>query len=148
MWWIYFLKDAGDGLERNRQLGFWWGYGHYAVFASLAALGAGLEVAAEAVAHHVEASETVVVLAMAVPVAVYLLVVWGLHAPMGATPAHGLARMAPAVVACFAVVALVAAGLPLGWAVVLLCVPLGALVAEHHWSRGSSDVSAPAAPGA
>ena len=148
LWWVYFLKDAGGGLARHRELAFLWGYGHYVVFASLAAVGAGLEVAAEAVSHEIPASDALIVLTVAVPVSLFLVVVWALHAPLGGTPAHGLARMAPAVVACFAVVALVAAGLPLGWAVVLLCVPLGALVAEHHWSRGSSDVSAPAAPGA
>ena len=70
-----------------------------------------------------------------------LLVVWALHAPLGGTPAHGLLRMLPAVVACFVVVALVAAGLPLAWAVVLLCVPLAVLVAEHHWGRDEEALS-------
>jgi hypothetical protein len=81
-------------------------------------------------------------------VSVFLIVVWALHAPLGATPAHGLVRMVPAVVACFAVVALVAAGLPLGWGVVLLCVPLAVLVADHHWSRGDQVVSRRPGPGA
>ena len=123
LWWIYFLKDAGHGLERNRRLGFWWGYGHYAVFASLAALGAGLEVAAEEVAHHVEASEMVVALAMALPVAVYLLVVWALHAPMGAAPARSFVPVAAAVLACLLIAATVRLGVSVGWVAVLLCLP-------------------------
>lgn len=39
--------------------------------------------------------------------------------------------------ATFAGVALVAGGLPLGWAVLLMCLPPAALVADHHWSRTS-----------
>lgn len=92
-------------------------------------------VTAEAVSHKIEASETLVVLAVAVPVALFLLVVWALHAPLGGAPAHGTARMLPAVVAVLAVVALVEVGLPLGWATLLLCLPPAALVAEHHWPR-------------
>jgi low temperature requirement protein LtrA len=135
LWWVYFLKDSGAGLARHREHGLRWGYGHYVVFASLAALGAGLEVAAEAVGHEIEASDSVVALTIAVPVSLFLLVVWALHAPLGAVPAHGTARMVPAVVATFAVVALVAVGLPLGWAVLLMCLPPAALVADHHWPR-------------
>ena len=47
LWWMYFLKEAGAGLARRRELGFWWGYGHFGIFAALAALGAGLEVAVD-----------------------------------------------------------------------------------------------------
>ena len=92
-------------------------------------------VTAEAVSHEIEASDTLVVLAAAVPVALFLLVVWALHAPLGGAPAHGTARMLPGVVAVLAVVALVEVGLPLGWATLLLCLPPAALVAEHHWPR-------------
>jgi len=132
LWWVYFLKDSGGGLERNRHLSFWWGYGHYVVFGSLAALGAGLELAAEAVTHHIEVSDTVVAAACAVPVVVFLLAVWALHAPMGAAPARSAARVVTAVLACLVVVLLVTAGLPLGWAVVLLVVPPAALIVHHH----------------
>jgi low temperature requirement protein LtrA len=141
LWWVYFLKDSAAGLARHRELAFLWGYGHYVVFASLAAVGAGLEVAAEAIGHEIPASDTLVAMTVAVPVSLFLLVVWALHAPLGGTPAHGLLRMLPAVVACFVVVALVAAGLPLAWAVVLLCVPLAVLVAEHHWGRDEAALS-------
>jgi low temperature requirement protein LtrA len=132
LWWVYFLKDSAGGLARNRHLSFWWGYGHCLVFASLAALGAGLEVAAEAVAHHVEASDTVVAAAVAVPVVVFLVTVWALHAPMGAAPGHSALQLLLASVACLLVVPVVAAGLPLGWAVLLLVVPPAGLVVHHH----------------
>ena len=41
LWWLYFAKPAGPILEATEE-GFVWGYGHYLVFASAAALGAGL----------------------------------------------------------------------------------------------------------
>ena len=75
------------------------------------------------VAHHVEASEMVVALAMAVPVAVYLLVVWALHAPMGAAPARSFVPVAVAVLSCLLVAATVRLGVSVGWVAVLLCVP-------------------------
>jgi low temperature requirement protein LtrA len=68
-WWIYF--DHPGHLTPNPQLAMRWGYVHVTVFVSLAALGAGLHVAAEAVAG--EATERTGALAVAIPVAGYLL---------------------------------------------------------------------------
>lgn len=87
LWWLYFLEPAAEGLASRRGRSFYWGYGHYFVFASLAALGAALEVAVQAgAAHdgaaHGELPDLVVSYAIAVPVAVYLLMLWALHAPL------------------------------------------------------------------
>jgi low temperature requirement protein LtrA len=82
LWWLYFSEPAGDGLSRRRDLSFVWGYGHYPIFASLAALGAGLEVAVEQAGHHTETSDVVVALAVAIPVAVFLVMLWAVHAPI------------------------------------------------------------------
>lgn len=83
LWWLYFLEPAAEGLSSKRGRSFYWGYGHYFVFASLAALGAGLEVAVQvggAADAHV--AETAVEYAIAVPVAVFLLMLYVLHAPL------------------------------------------------------------------
>lgn len=82
LWWIYFSEPAGEGLSHNRDRSFFWGYGHYVVFAGLAAIGAGLEVAVESAVHHLEASDLVVCLAIAVPLAAVLLTIWLAHAPL------------------------------------------------------------------
>ena len=47
LWWVYFEDEVGDGLRRSPQESFRWGYAHFAVFAAVAAVGAGLQVAAE-----------------------------------------------------------------------------------------------------
>jgi hypothetical protein len=64
-----------------------WGYGHCLVFASAAAVGAGLAVAVDHVTHEADVRASVAGFAVAVPVAVYLLVVWVLHViPRGRGP--------------------------------------------------------------
>ncbi|ANP71726.1 low temperature requirement protein A [Cryobacterium arcticum] len=80
LWWLYFLEPAGEGLSVNRGRSYLWGYGHYGVFVSLAALGAGLEAAVADAGHHVEASATTLAFAVALPVGVFLLLLWATHA--------------------------------------------------------------------
>jgi low temperature requirement protein LtrA len=82
LWWLYFLEPAGEGLELNRERSYLWGYGHYGVFAALAALGAGLEVGVESIGHHIEASPLVAAYAVGIPVAVFLVLLWAIHAPI------------------------------------------------------------------
>ncbi|KJS53142.1 low temperature requirement protein A [Streptomyces rubellomurinus] len=77
-WWIYFARPVHGHLRSNRQA-FAWGYGHYVVFASAAAIGTGLEVAVESAVHKTEISETAATATVTVPTAVYLLTVWYLH---------------------------------------------------------------------
>lgn len=82
LWWLYFLEPAAEGLRSRRGRSFYWGYGHYVVFASLAALGAGLEVAVQEGAAHSAEANTAVEYAIAVPVALFLLMLYVLHAPL------------------------------------------------------------------
>jgi low temperature requirement protein LtrA len=82
LWWLYFSEPAAAGLVRRRERSFIWGYGHYFVFACLAAIGVALEVAVVAVSGHIEASAVVVGYALAIPIAVFLLLLWLLHAPL------------------------------------------------------------------
>ncbi|MFC5906397.1 low temperature requirement protein A [Streptacidiphilus monticola] len=81
-WWIYFARPVAHALRQNRQA-FLWGYGHYVVFAAAAAIGAGLEVAVEqAVGKAHELSHREGALAVTVPTALFLLVIWALHVRM------------------------------------------------------------------
>ncbi|MFJ2579680.1 low temperature requirement protein A [Kitasatospora aureofaciens] len=77
-WWIYFARPVHEHLRSNRQA-FAWGYGHYLVFASAAAIGTGLEVAVESAVHKAEISATAATATVTVPTAVYLFTVWLLH---------------------------------------------------------------------
>src|SRR6185436_6150814 len=105
--------EAATGLEQRRELSFLWGYGHLIVFASLAALGAGLEVAVEAVSgHELHIGDAAVVATVAVPVAVFLVVAWCLHATLAVAPWRDAGLVAAVTVATLAIVALPAAGVP------------------------------------
>src|SRR5207249_3850295 len=57
-----------------------WGYGHYLIFASVAAVGAGLEVAVGYDTHTLHGVGGITAaMATTVPVAIFLLSVWLLH---------------------------------------------------------------------
>jgi len=80
LWWWYFEHPSEEALRMSRNLAFLWGYAHYAVFASVAALGAGLEVAAESTRRGSAVSATTAGGAVAIAVAVYLLVTGSVQA--------------------------------------------------------------------
>lgn len=105
LWWIYFDALGRDGLTRNRTAAFIWGYGHYVLFAALAAFGAGIT--AQLHLSHKESDYDLMAAAVvAVPVAIALAAVaWLQQVANGRSV--GTARIAGA--------ALLAA----------LCVPLG-----------------------
>ncbi|MFF1877596.1 low temperature requirement protein A [Leifsonia sp. NPDC058230] len=82
LWWLYFLEPAAAGLTKRRNRSFYWGYGHYFVFGSLAAIGAGLEVAVQRGTAHAEVTAAGIGYSVAIPVALFLVLLWVLHAPL------------------------------------------------------------------
>jgi low temperature requirement protein LtrA len=72
MWWVYFVVPAADLLHARREASFPFGYVHMAVFAAIVATGAGLHTAAYYVEGHSELGEMGTVFAVAVPVGVYV----------------------------------------------------------------------------
>jgi low temperature requirement protein LtrA len=78
-WWTYFAIPWADVLAVHRERSFVWGYGHIVVFASLAAIGGGLHVAASYLDHETTIGLTGTVLATAIPVAIYIFTLYGLY---------------------------------------------------------------------
>ncbi|MEV4499789.1 low temperature requirement protein A [Micromonospora arborensis] len=103
LWWLYFDRP----IEAPARLPYSlvWGYGHYLIFAAIAAVGAGLVVGVDVERHVAHISGTTAGYAVAAPIAVFLLTVWVLHVRR---QHHG------AVVVAFPVVALLALLAPLG----------------------------------
>ena len=80
LWWSYFKHPASVGDQQQIRSAFEWGYGHYVVFAAVAALGAGIQVAIDTT--HEAAADlpaTTAALTVAVPLVVYLAATAALH---------------------------------------------------------------------
>lgn len=79
LWWMYYILPSAEVLSRKRERSFVWGYGHLLIFASLAAVGAGLHVAA----YFIEGESTIgpvgTVLALALPVGIYTASIYALY---------------------------------------------------------------------
>jgi low temperature requirement protein LtrA len=126
LWWSYFKGEATEALRNSLRTTMRWAYGHYFVFAALAALGAGLEVAVDCVTGEAELPRLAVEYAVAGPVAVYLVAGGLVHRTLGAA-------FSPRLRAVFGAAALVllvpVTGLGVGPAVAVLGVLVALLVA-------------------
>lgn len=78
MWWLYFAKDAARLLTSN-VWAFVWGYGHYFVFGSAAAVGAGLEINVDHATGETHIGDTTAAASFTLPVVVFLIAMWVLH---------------------------------------------------------------------
>jgi low temperature requirement protein LtrA len=120
-WWAYFVIPWAEILVRHRERAFRYGYGHLVVFGALAAMGAGLHVAAFSLEGEAEIGTTGVVLAVALPLGAYVAVVYALYAVLmrESDPFH-LALLAGTAAVLFLAVALAAAGLSMAICLVVL----------------------------
>jgi low temperature requirement protein LtrA len=88
MWWLYFDMPSARIVQTVRREfserlsgAFAWGYGHYFIFASAAATGAGLTVAIKQATGHSLLSTREAAFVETVPIALYLFAVWLVHRP-------------------------------------------------------------------
>lgn len=132
LWWTYFLLPSGPLLARQRHKSFEWGYGHIAVFASLAAVGAGIHLMGMFIEHESSLDRLATLATVAVPVATYLL---SIHVLYGRLAGHhriqtaGLAVSAAALVVAFVAVLL---GAPVVWALPIVAAAPFAPVVGHE----------------
>ena len=140
LWWVYFLVPNAQVLHHQRERAFHWGYGHFLVFGTLAALGAFLEVVADQLKTmpgngtaapsdaHAAVAPVLAIGLVAGAVGLYLVTIWWLHrhvlrgrARLGGTWIAALAILAGVVVA-------VAAGLQVAWALLALVLAPGLII--------------------
>lgn len=75
IWWLYFNNSVEHKL-RNKNIAFQWGYGHYIIFGSAAAIGALVSVNIDVLTHHASIELSVANFGFAVAVALYIFGLW------------------------------------------------------------------------
>ena len=124
LWWLYFSRE--EHLERtdlSRTLV--WGYGHVLIYASGAAVGAGIAVAVEIATHHAHVAEIVGNYAIAVPVAIYTGGLWLVR------DQYALNRSGRFVLPIFAIVVLFLAAMPFAIEMIALSLLLTTVLRSH-----------------
>jgi low temperature requirement protein LtrA len=120
-WWMYFAVPWGEALARHRERAFAFGYGHLVVFGALAAMGAGLHVAALTLENQAKIGPTAAVLSVAIPFAVYVGMFYALFsALMRAYDPFHVALVAGTTALLVLSVALAAAGVSVAACLVVL----------------------------
>ncbi len=142
MWWLYFMVPAGTALHARRERSFVFGYAHMLLFASITATGVGLRVYALYLEGQTRIGEAGVVASVAVPVAVFALVLTFLHAYMVAVDPLQLWLAAALLVCSAAAIGLAVAGLPLTLCLALiLATPAATIVLDElvgHRNRAAA----------
>ena len=78
-WWMYLAVPGAETLVRHRERAFTFGYGHLVIFGALAAIGAGLHVAALELEGKAEVGALGAILTVAVALAVYCAMFYCLY---------------------------------------------------------------------
>jgi low temperature requirement protein LtrA len=110
-WWMYFAVPWAQPLVRHRERAHSFGYGHLGIFAAIAAMGAGLHVAAYRLEDQARIGTTATVLSVAIPVAIYVVAFYYLYSLLtrARDPLH-LGLIAGSAAVLVLAVALAAAG--------------------------------------
>lgn len=131
MWWAYFVVPSGRILHAHRDRAFPWGYLHIALFGSVAAVGAGLHVAANVLGHEAhEIDQTYALWTVAGPVLAFVVVLSALYDILVRRFDLWHLGMLVAAVAVIAVAVIAStAGASLGVTIVIVaCAPLAIVV--------------------
>lgn len=98
LWWSYTTMPSGPILAVHRRRSFVWGYGHAVIFASVAAVGAGLHTIGYAYRQEDPPATPVVILMIAIPVIVFVVALALLHSYLVRARMRGLSLYAVATV--------------------------------------------------
>ena len=127
LWWLYFKRDHADLIGQGRRITWAFGYAHVVVFASVAAVGAGLASAVDVVQGEAVATPRAAALALAIPISLYALTLSGLHAAAD----RNLRTLGSAAAVSTAALGIALLGLDTGLTVLLLGLVTAVAVAQH-----------------
>lgn len=124
-------------LHHRRDLAFSFGYGHFVVFGSITAVGAGLHVAALYLEHEAHVSALAVTWTIAIPVLLFTISTTGLFSRLLGLRSRNLIVTALKTAIVLAAVGMASAGVGLAWCVLVMSLApaLGVAVAELGGGR-------------
>jgi low temperature requirement protein LtrA len=137
-WWLYFSREDADVLTGN-DVGFVWGFGHYVIFGSVAAFGAGLAARVEYYEHHADVSDIVSSAFVSAPVAAFLAASWFICVRLHDASARTVVPFAAAAAASLALIWVPYTELWVGLVMVVLLVV--EVVLTRELDRPVRDVS-------
>ncbi|HEY1915077.1 MAG TPA: low temperature requirement protein A [Streptosporangiaceae bacterium] len=130
LWWSYFKHSAAPRIRASLRWTFVWALGHYFIFAAIAALGAGLQVAVGTFDHKDHVSAVFAAFSVAIPAATFI-VVFGLLSTRGWSADDGLTLLT----AALTLAAAAAAGVVTLPVSLVLMVTLATLLLAYHLAR-------------
>ncbi len=134
-WWLYFSRDESEVLTGN-DVGYVWGIGHYVIFASAAAIGAGLAARIAYYDDHAKLSDLVSSAFVTGPVATFLAALWLVSIRLHDSSIRTASLFTVAVVAVVAMTYVPYSELWVGLIVAALLVSLLRLGADHETAVG------------
>jgi low temperature requirement protein LtrA len=138
LWWSYFKRSAAEEIGQSLRWAFVWAFTHYLIFAAVAGLGAGLQIVVGSLAHSTRVTPAFAALTVAIPVAIFIVVLGLLNIRASSEPAAlGLTLLTAALVLAAAAAAPVLT-LPLSTVIMVVLVTLLLtyhLIAAHQATR-------------
>ena len=128
LWWAYGLLPSGEILASRTDNSYLWGYLHIVLFGSVAATGAGLHVAAYYLAGEASIPEWLAVLAVAVPVAVFLITIMVIYNVLLPADVPHILRTLAVMVLLGVAVWLATFGVPVSWCIVVIALVPAVLI--------------------
>jgi low temperature requirement protein LtrA len=135
LWWSYFKHSSAERVRRSLGSTIVWGYGHYVVFAAVAALGAGLQAVVDTLTPGSAIAPRFAAFTVAIPVAVFLIALGLLN--VRSSPGQPVATPLVLVTALLVLLTALSArqvGLPL---TVIIMALLVALLLAYHLSAAN-----------
>jgi len=133
LWWNYFILPSGPILHARRERSFVWGYGHLFIYSSIAAVGAGLHVAAYVIEDHAEIGNVGAVLSVVIPVFVFCLALFTIFGFLVREfDRFHISLMVGATVLLVVAVAMAVGGVSIGWCLLVVTLAPAVIVVGYE----------------
>ncbi|WP_370478477.1 low temperature requirement protein A [Tamlana flava] len=145
LWWTYFELPWGRVLEekRSRKVGFLFGYSHFLVFASLAAVGSSLELIADATQQHIMPNEVTehpvtplfAITALSLSIGIYLITTSILRILLIDRSKYNWLALLTSILVAAIPIFMVSLGLEIIWALVFSVIGILIYITFCNWTK-------------